>query len=289
MYHRIAPVEDDVWGLSVEPERFAAQLDVLGRHTEVVPLAALASEEGGLRSAVTFDDGYADNAEIGREILRAAGSPATVFIVAGMVGGHEFWWDRAARLVQSGVSSAGRVELEIGNEAVSIDLTTAADRKEGVRAVCGRLQGLQPAEIESALDVLSTRLDADDAQPRHRIVQPEELAELAAGDLIEVGSHTVSHAQLSTRSPAEKRHEIFDSRKQLEQMTGRPVTSFSYPYGDYDEAAVRLVGEAGYTQACTNEPGRVSDSTSPLRLPRRKCLNWSREEFAERLAGWISG
>lgn len=226
---------------------------------------------------------------VAREILEGADVPATVFVVAGMTGDDEFWWDKVARLIHGSVSPASHVELDIGNEAVSIDLTTAALRAGSVRAVCARLQALPPPEIDRALATLSTKLNGDSAGHLHRIVQPKELAALAASALIEVGSHTSSHPRLSTQSPADKRREILGSREQLERLTGKPVTSFAYPYGDYDEAAVRLVGEAGYRVACTNKPGRVSRSTSRLLLPRYKCLNWSQEEFAERLPGWLSG
>ena len=60
--------------------------------------------------AITFDDGYADNAKLAGPILEGLGMPATFFITAGVVGsGREFWWDRLANLLLS--SSLGRDRL----------------------------------------------------------------------------------------------------------------------------------------------------------------------------------
>ena len=62
---------------------------------------------------------------------------------------------------------------------------------------------------------------------------------LAAGHAI--GSHTLTHARLTTISRAVAREEIFSSKKKLEDLFGRPVEHFCYPYGDYNEAVRDLV------------------------------------------------
>ncbi len=54
----------------------------------------------------------------------------------------------------------------------------------------------------------------------------------------------MTHPRLSVLSAADKAHEIQESRRTLEQIVGRPVTSFAYPYGqsgDYDAQSVAMV------------------------------------------------
>ncbi|MEI6399063.1 MAG: polysaccharide deacetylase family protein, partial [Pseudomonadota bacterium] len=46
-------------------------------------------------AALTFDDGYLDNYETGRPVLRALGVPATVYVVTGNVGGKAVIWDES--------------------------------------------------------------------------------------------------------------------------------------------------------------------------------------------------
>src|SRR3954466_12546802 len=99
MYHRVAAPEADPLELCVSPERFEEQIR-LGRSLgDVVPLRELHGKGGRPRFAVTFDDGYADNASAAPPILAAQDPPATVFAVAGAIDGGPFWWDRLAGLV----------------------------------------------------------------------------------------------------------------------------------------------------------------------------------------------
>lgn len=89
---------------------------------------------------------------------------------------------------------------------------------------------------------------------------------LAAGH--EIGSHTLSHPWL-TRVPARQaREEIVASKKKLEDTFSRRVEHFCYPYGDWSAAVRDMVGEAGYSTACTTEPGINSSETDRLALRR---------------------
>jgi peptidoglycan/xylan/chitin deacetylase (PgdA/CDA1 family) len=107
------------------------------------------------------------------------------------------------------------------------------------------------------------------------------LAWQAAGQ--EIGSHGVSHCHLTRVSRAEARAEIFDSKKQLEDLAGRSVRHFCYPYGDHNDAVRDLVGEAGYETATTTDPGLNDRGTDPLRL--RRYLASHRKPYRAALRG----
>jgi peptidoglycan/xylan/chitin deacetylase (PgdA/CDA1 family) len=84
----------------------------------------------------------------------------------------------------------------------------------------------------------------------------------------DIGSHTLSHPYLTKLPPAQAREEITASRKKLEDLFGRPVTHFCYPYGDWNEAVRDLVQAAGYKTACTTDPGVNGPGDSPFLLKR---------------------
>jgi peptidoglycan/xylan/chitin deacetylase (PgdA/CDA1 family) len=68
----------------------------------------------------------------------------------------------------------------------------------------------------------------------------------------EVGSHSVSHADLGAVDPEVARRELVESRKDLEARLDRPARWFAYPYGgrgNFRPEYLPLVYEAGY-QAC---------------------------------------
>lgn len=76
---------------------------------------------------------------------------------------------------------------------------------------------------------------------------------LAAGH--DIGSHTLNHPYLTRMPPAQAQEEIVASRKRLEDLFGRSIEHFCYPYGDWNESVRDLVVEAGYKTASTTDTG----------------------------------
>lgn len=76
-----------------------------------------------------------------------------------------------------------------------------------------------------------------------------EIKEMEASGLIDFGSHTVNHVHLSKEDTAKVRYELIESKKFLESVLGKPVSTFCYPYGDNSPAVVKQVKEAGYSIA----------------------------------------
>ena len=89
---------------------------------------------------------------------------------------------------------------------------------------------------------------------------------LAAGHWI--GAHTCTHPRLSRLSREQAREEISASRKKLEDRFGIPIEHFAYPYGDYSEATVEIVREAGFRTAVTMHRGINRPTDEALELKR---------------------
>jgi len=79
------------------------------------------------------------------------------------------------------------------------------------------------------------------------VMSKDELKEVAASDFVEIGSHSVSHANLVELSLAEARLELEKSRKDLQVILGKEIHSFSFPYGSFTDREVKLAQEAGYS------------------------------------------
>ena len=89
---------------------------------------------------------------------------------------------------------------------------------------------------------------------------------LAAGHYI--GSHTLTHPFLTKVPHETAREEITASRKKLEDLFGRPIEHFCYPYGDWNEHVRDFVADAGYQTACTTDTGINTAADSPFSLRR---------------------
>jgi peptidoglycan/xylan/chitin deacetylase (PgdA/CDA1 family) len=62
----------------------------------------------------------------------------------------------------------------------------------------------------------------------------------------EIGSHTLDHTFLDTVNDAVARLQIVDSKKWVEDVTGKPCTMFCPPGGKYAERDVEMIRDAGY-------------------------------------------
>ena len=73
-----------------------------------------------------------------------------------------------------------------------------------------------------------------------------QLAEMAAGDTISIGSHTISHLRLTELSPDALKIETAKSKQILENFTGLKIRAIAYPEGYYDGEVIDAAKEAGY-------------------------------------------
>ena len=99
-------------------------------------------------------------------------------------------------------------------------------------------------------------------------ISRETLRDLGKLPGIEIGNHTRSHADLGAeQSRASLEREIIGGRKDLEDLLGREVTSFSYPYGRVSDPSIAFV-RASHARAVTAAHGVVWPHTDPITLPR---------------------
>lgn len=84
----------------------------------------------------------------------------------------------------------------------------------------------------------------------------------------DIGSHTLSHPHLTDLSDDQLQLELSDSKKKLEDIIGREVAAFSYPYGDYDSRVAEAAVAAGYKNAVTTELGVMTAGVDPFEIPR---------------------
>lgn len=90
---------------------------------------------------------------------------------------------------------------------------------------------------------------------------------------IEIGSHTVTHADLTRLSDRQALDELVRSRETLERRLGHPVPWLAYPYGAYNARVVELARRARYTLAVATRPGARHSGRKPLELARIRVLD----------------
>jgi peptidoglycan/xylan/chitin deacetylase (PgdA/CDA1 family) len=106
-------------------------------------------------------------------------------------------------------------------------------------------------------------------RPTHRPMTEFELRTLADNSLFEIGGHTATHPSLPTLAPGEQEREIVFSSRVLEAITGKPIRTFSYPFGNWDKSTRDTVIAAGFDCAVAGAHRRVRSDDNQFALPRR--------------------
>jgi peptidoglycan/xylan/chitin deacetylase (PgdA/CDA1 family) len=319
LYHRVVTLRSDPWVLSVAPHHFAEHLEILQQYARPLQLQHLAQvlPQGKLpaRSViVTFDDGYADNLHNAKPALERYEIPATFFLTTGhMRNEREFWWDELERLLLQPGLLPDTLHLSINGIGYRWELGASAHYSEEdfrrhqrwkawedsssprhslYSSLWELLHPLTEEERTSVLDELLEWADAEPVvRPTHRPLSLEEASKLAQGELVEIGAHTVTHPTLSALTATSQRDEILKSRHYLQDLIGRPVRSFSYPYGrlsDYDHQTISILRQAGFACSCSNFTGVIEQDTDLFQLPRVQVQDWDGDEFAKRLLRWFN-
>ncbi|MDR2824642.1 MAG: polysaccharide deacetylase family protein [Prevotellaceae bacterium] len=97
----------------------------------------------------------------------------------------------------------------------------------------------------------------------------EQLKILANEPLCTIGSHTVSHKRLTEIPENEQFNEILESKKLLEEITGKEVVHFSYPGGFYNQQITKIVEKCGYRTATRNFGDTVRRGDNLFELNRK--------------------
>lgn len=115
----------------------------------------------------------------------------------------------------------------------------------------------------------------------------EEIKELSASHT--VGAHTMTHPHLPRVSLEQAQAEIEESKRWIEEVAGKPCTTFCYPYGAVTPRIKEMVKTAGFKEARTTRDLEFSAEDSflkpvtlqifPFPFRRRIQMSWKMFDF----------
>jgi peptidoglycan/xylan/chitin deacetylase (PgdA/CDA1 family) len=255
----------------IDAVTFEKHMALLRVEFNVLPLgeacARLARGALPARAAcITFDDGYANNEQTALPILKRLGLPATFFVSTGFSDGGIMFNDgviEAVRRAPAGTHDLSSVGLG------SYSLGDSTSRRAAIDALIGQLMYRSVGERRALVVQLAAAMHS--TLPADLMMRPAQIKRLH-DEGMEIGGHTVNHPILATLDEDEARAEIVEGKRQLEEITGAPVTLFAYPNGkpgrDYGPRDVGLVREAGFAAAVSTLGGVANRGSNLFQLPR---------------------
>src|SRR5215469_1433236 len=292
-YHRVAELRDtpaiDSRSVSATPKRFARQMKHLARCYQVVSMPEVleAAEKGTplpkLAVLLTFDDAYADFAEIAWPILKQLRLPATMFVPTAYPDhpGRAFWSDA---LYQAFTATA-RTEVHVARLGW-LPLFTLDEKRKSLRAIQDHVTTIPHGEAMELVNSICAELGAGLVQ-KGSVLSWNRLRELVREGLT-LGSHTQTHAIMTKVSTKQMREEVQGSHEDLQKETGVFLPIFCYPNGNHNDAVLSVLREQGIRLAFTTlcGPNRWG-SVDPLLLHRTVIMpRTTQAVFCLRLSQW---
>lgn len=272
IFHRVLPNWDPLLPAEPHAASFDRLMALVARGFRVLKLgeAVDALRAGALPAralTITFDDGYADNAEIALPILQRHGLAATFFVATGFLDGGRMFNDTVIECVRATRREALDLhELGLGSRSTA----SIAERRALIDELLPRVKYLSLAEREDFLRRL-LRAAGEPTLPEPAMMRSEQVVQLHRAGM-EIGGHTVNHPILKLLPDGEAEREILQGRQRLQSLVDAPVEVFAYPNGqpdkDYDARHAWMVRQLGFRAAVTTAAGTARPGADPFELPR---------------------
>lgn len=289
MYHEVAPKRDGRFRLfpvlCTTPETFRQQVAWLRKHFEII---SMDEAEERLRNGtagdsravvVTSDDGWSGF----YEQAIALGVKTTVYVTTCVLEGKLPWYVRWRILLREKPHLLKTLAHELGR------FDPFEDADEALKA----LKRLDVARIDRLWKELGRESGFSiERLPRGWYMKAEQVQRVP--EQVTIGAHTVNHPQLTKEYPEVALREMQESKRVLEELTGRAVQHFAYPNGDHNEGVVQLAEEAGYATAVTTVPGWNLPGDHLYRLKRvdvheAACVDHFGRFSEAMFAVWVTG
>jgi peptidoglycan/xylan/chitin deacetylase (PgdA/CDA1 family) len=196
--------------------------------------------------------------------------PATFFVTTDRLNdrAYQYWWDVLEECLLVG-RGPERLDIELPDGARSFDAATDEQRRAAHSAIYQEIVAAPAIARDRVIERLTAWSGRGiPAAPERRRMTADEVRDLAARDGHAIGAHTVRHLMLPRQPADSRRREIDDSRRCLEALLGRPVTTFAYPFGAVCDDTAAAVKEFSFAGAVTCEEKLSAAGVDVFRLPR---------------------
>jgi len=100
-------------------------------------------------------------------------------------------------------------------------------------------------------DIPRWRMPEGHPEAKELLMTAEQITAVAKNPLFRIGSHTLTHPDLTQIPNQQVQKELIQSKKQLERLLGISIEDVALPYGAYNQDTIRIAQAAGYKRIFT--------------------------------------
>ena len=188
---------------------------------------------------ISLDDGWKNNIYNVIPLAVKHNIPITIFVTTGAVEKGAFWWRTVRQFPQAFPAEYQTVEK------------------------MRKLPGKTRKQVLESVDL--SHLNC----PREAMTV-EDIKKIALVPQVTLGAHTDSHPLLTSCNDEEIDFEISESKRKLEEWTGKTINCFAYPNGVYSGKEIPVLQKRGFELAATTESGLITHKADRYLIPRNE-------------------
>jgi peptidoglycan/xylan/chitin deacetylase (PgdA/CDA1 family) len=226
---------------------------------------------------ITLDDGYKDNLIYGYPVFKKHNIPFTIYVTncfpnytANL---YWYWLEEELRKndkmifnnTNYSLYSENDKALAYSNISSIIKKSDQSKRVEYTRNIFGKDKQIVAEELKQIA------------------LSWDELKQLNAIELANIGAHTMNHLTLANLDKTEMGKEISFAKSEMESKLGTEPDHFAYPYGGLEDAGNReylAASKNGFKTATINYPGNIftGHRNFTMSLPRYPLSDSTKKE-----------
>ncbi len=277
-YHRVGDPAEFPWCLPlVAVQDFESQISYLRSSFKIMAMDDLVNclENGNYlpekAAVITFDDGYKNNFTHAFPILKKYGVMAHINLATSHVdAGSLFWCEKIKyALWETGLQKIELDELGQYRLGSSLERANAAARINLYLATFP--ENKKNLTIDKIIRMAGVKIPVE--LGRKVALSWDDVREMSKNG-ITFGAHTLTHANLAKLPLKEARHEIAQSKRDIEDKLQQEVAGFCYPNGDFNDEVINIVKDEGFRYGLTAIPGMINKNAKLHEL-RRVSGGWN--------------
>lgn len=211
---------------------------------------------------VSFDDGFQDIYTESYPLLKRYNIPFTIYLTSDFPDKKAYiWWIVLEQIILDNST----VQLEGGE---SIVCNSIISKQLAYERIIQKIYAQEGNTLDAFQQLLQKYTPGYTGLSDSLVLKWEQIKEMCESGLCTIGSHTVSHPDLTKISEKKRMTELQNSKQRIRERLQREVEHFSYPHSFHNGVVEMSVRDSGYKTATMGYGGSIRLGDNIYKLNR---------------------